>query len=157
MPTTGPGDTRLDVAGAPFGARQPVQWDDFAVDALRFLGGDLEGEDRAVDFGARGADRLARFEGNGAREFFAAGGDAGADLFQDFGPLPRRQLARRLERRRRRRNGRLDLSGAGAMDHRHQQVVIRAADVDGIARFGPLAVDQDAILAQLPCIGRIRG
>ena len=76
----------------------PVERHDLPVDPLRLLGGDRERECGAVDFDARGADRLSRLERDRARKFVAARGHAGADLLQDLRALPRRQAARRLER-----------------------------------------------------------
>ena len=48
-------------APASSGELLPVEWQVLAVDPRALFGGNLKGKDGALDFGARGLDRLARF------------------------------------------------------------------------------------------------
>ena len=52
MPATGPERHTPDVCLASVETRQPIERNDLAVDALGFLGRDLEGEDGAIDLRA---------------------------------------------------------------------------------------------------------
>src|SRR5207244_8657129 len=50
----------------------PVQGQELTMNARAFLGRHIESKDGALDFGPRRFDRLARFLGQGAREFVFA-------------------------------------------------------------------------------------
>ena len=101
------------VRDAALGAGQPVERHDLAVDALRLLGGDAEGERGAIDLEPRGLDRLARLERDRAREVLLARASIPSAMPQSISA--RRQpgsLPRHLERAHGARDRRLDLGRA---------------------------------------------
>src|SRR5271170_5714745 len=70
-------------SGAARGGSLPIERQPFAADARGLFGRYGESENRAVHFGARGADGLARFQRDQARKFFAAFADAFGNGAQD--------------------------------------------------------------------------
>ncbi len=130
------------IGRAPFGAGQPIQWNNLAIDAARFFRGDLEGEDGAIDLDARGLQRLARLQGHRAGEFFAALGNRGADFLQDVGAAPRGHAPRFLEGGNGRDNALLNFIRPGPMDDGHRRAVIGAADFDDVPRFDRPPLDE---------------
>ena len=137
-----------DLGGASFVARQPIQRDNFAIDAFRFFGRDFEGKTGAFDFSARGLDWFAGFQRNCTRQLFFARHDAGANLLQHFAPLPRRHSACGGKGRYGCCDRLLDCVGSGAVDDGDQGIVVWAAHFDSITGMVMLAIDQIAIFAQ---------
>src|SRR2546423_38762 len=78
----------------------PVEGDDLAVGPLRLPGGDAEGDRGPPRRDAGRLGRLARCERDRAREVILRCFHAVGDPAEDLAALPRRQLARRLERTR---------------------------------------------------------
>ncbi len=79
----GPKRKTFDDAPAPGGRLLPIERQVFAIVANRFFGGDVEGENGAINFGAGALDGLARFESDGVGKLFFAIMDAGRDLAQN--------------------------------------------------------------------------
>ena len=150
MPATGPSGKATDDTPASGGIFLPVERKIFAVDASGFFGSDLEGEDGAVHFGARGFDGLAGFLAESASEFLFALRHVSHDLTENALALEGGQAARGAEG--------ADGSGDGGFSvlfstlhyPSDKRTVIGRSDFDEVSVFVPAAIDKKSV----GCYGR---
>ncbi len=112
---------------------------------VAFFGGDVEGEDGALDFGAGGLDGLAGFLREGAGEFFFALGHEGGDLAQDALAFEGGQTAGGAEGFDGGGDGGFGVSAAALGDAGDQAAVVGGADFDEVAVFAPAAVEEESV------------
>ncbi len=132
-------------APASGGGFLPVEREIFTVDAGALFGGDVEGEDGALDLGTGGLDGLARFLREGAGEFFLALRHEGCDLAEDALALERGQAAGGAESLDGGGNGGLGMLAAALHDTGDQAAIIGGVDLDDIAVLPPLAIHKETV------------
>ena len=132
-----------------FGAREPVQRHDLAVDALRLLGGDLEGERRPVRLEPRRLERFTRLARDRKCELLSARADRVADRLEDCGALVRGESLRRLECRRRTGDRSLDRRRARSLDIGDRRPVVGTFHGICFAALGLFARDEREEIAEL--------
>ena len=111
----------------------PVEREIFAVDAGTFLGGDVEGEDGALDFSAGGLDGLAGFLREGARELLLALRHVRRDLAEDALALECREATGGAEGLDGGGDAGLGMFTAALHDAGDEVVIVRGVDLDDVA------------------------
>ncbi len=131
-------------SGAACGGSLPIERQPFAADARGLFGRDGKGENRAIDFGARGADGLACFQRDQARKFFAALADAFGNGAQDGLLFIPRHLARDLKCALGGADGCFGVGGTGAIRYADYGAVVGRQYFKALAFGEPFSVEIEA-------------
>ena len=132
-------------APAASGEFLPVEGKDFAVDARAFLGGDVEGEDGALDLDARAFDGLAGFLREGAGKFILALRHGGGDSAENALTLECGEAAGGAESLDGGGDGGLRVFAAALHDAGDEGAIVGGVDVDDIAVLPPPAIHKETV------------
>ena len=134
-------------APASGGELLPVERQILAVDPGALLGGDIEGEDGALDLGAGSLDGLARFLRHGAGKFLFALGDVLRHPPQNTLAFESRQPPGGAESFYSGGDRGLGVFPPALEDGSDHAAVIRSAYLDRVAFLDPFAIDKKALRA----------
>ncbi len=134
-------------APASGGELLPVERQILSVEPRALLGGNVEGEDGALDLGARGLDGLACLLRHGAGKFLFALGNVFRHSPQYALAFKSRQPPGRPESFNRRRNRSLGVFPPALEDRSDYAAVIGGPNLDWVTFFDPFAIDKKALRA----------
>ena len=132
-------------APAAGGELLPIERKEFAIDASAFFSGNVESEDGALDFDARGFDGLAGFLRQGTGKFFFALGHERGNPTQNALTFKGGQTAGSAERFYCGGDRGFGVLSASLKDPRDETAVIRRADFDEVAVLLPPAIDKKTV------------
>jgi hypothetical protein len=131
-----------DDSGAVGSRRLPIEGQPFSADTRSFFGGDGEGENSAVDFSARGLDRLPCFFRDQRRKFFAPSADGVGDRTEDALLFVARKLAGDLETANGGCDGCIGVGLRAAPGVSDDGPIKWREDVESLALGHPFAIDE---------------
>ena len=123
----------------------PVERKVVAIYPGGLFGGDVEGEDGALDFGARGLDGLAGFLRESAGELLFAFGHGRGNATEDTLALESRKAARGTEGFDSSGDGSLSMLFAPLNDAGDQAAVIGGSNLNEVAVLMPPAIDKETM------------